>query len=148
MRPVHRNLLESVKKKQENETIDKEGTAELFTLFAAQIAFLQDEFGCLFVATLGDNQTAKLYRALRRNTSSLPPDAIEDLRAAAQVSASLPQQQVQQFQRGRGFRSFRGGFRGDRGGRRPRGSRGFFRSPHQSGQPDLFDQMVDQSNGN
>ena len=135
-----------VLKKQESESVDTEGTAELFTLFAAQIAFLQDEFGCLFVATLGDSQTAKLYRALRRNTSSLPPDAIEDLRAAAQVSAALPQQQVQQFQRGRGFRSSRGGFRGDRGGRRPRGSRGFFRNSYQSGHPDLFDQMVDQPN--
>ena len=40
--------------KQENpQSVNAEGTAELFTLFAAQISYLQDDFGCLFVTTLG-----------------------------------------------------------------------------------------------
>ena len=108
--------------------IDKDGTAELYTLFCAELGYLQDEYGCLFVSSFGDSQTAKLFRQLRKNTSSLPADAIEDLRCAAQVSAAFPTQtqntrpQYPQYWRGdsapRG-RGYRGRF--PRGNRFPRG---------------------------
>ena len=134
-----------VLKKQESDSVNAEGAAELFTLLAAQIGFLQDEFGCLFVSTLGNKQTATLYRALRKNTSSLPPDAVEDLRAAAQVTASLPQPQ-QQYSGGYG-RGYRGYNRGERG-RRSRGGRGRgaypggYQQQYGYNSPDVYEQMV------
>lgn len=101
---------------------------ELYTVLSAHLAYLQDEYGICFVQSLGDPTTAKLFRQLRKNTSALPPDAIEDLRAAAQVSANLPQPassgQHSTWRgsytrgRGRGFAGRPGRYQHGRGGAR------------------------------
>ena len=140
-------------KEQAGEAVDKDGTAELFTIFAAQIAYLQDEYGCLFVSSLGDQSTARLFRQLRKNTSSLPADAVEDLRCAAQVAASLPQPTSSWRGGSRGWRGpYRGNsdFRGRRGYRGPGGFRGasqrggYSQYPqHQQQQPDVYEQLVE-----
>ena len=138
---------------QSKNTPDETAAGELYTIFSAQIAYLQDEYGCLFVSSLGDANTAKLFRALRKNTSSLPPDAVQDLRCAAQVAASLPQQSSRG---GRGYsnwgRPYRGDFRGRRGSRGPGRGYGRGRGTYQQqgyqpgGTPDLYDQIAGDSN--
>ena len=78
---------------QTNGDLSKSKVDELYTLLRAHLAYLQDEYGVCFVSSLGDENTAKIFRQLRKNTSALPPDAIEDLRAAAQVAGTMPSRQ-------------------------------------------------------
>ena len=79
---------------QTNGDLSKSKVDELYTLLRAHLAYLQDEYGVCFVSSLGDENTAKIFRQLRKNTSALPPDAIEDLRAAAQVAGTMPSRQL------------------------------------------------------
>ena len=118
---------------------------ELYSVFCAHLAYLQDEYGCTFVGSLGDQTTAKVFRQLRKNTSALPPDAIDDLRCAAQVAASFPQQRSAPSSN-----HWRGGYRGrGRGYGRgtPRPQYAYQRAPRfqrgNSNQQDPFNRMVE-----
>ena len=66
---------------------------DLYDIALAQIRYLQDEYGCLHVSGVFDKDTTKLFRSFRNNTSGLSPEAIEDLRKAASITASRPQSQ-------------------------------------------------------
>lgn len=84
-------IIQSANNPESDGTLSSDKASELYTVLLAHLAYLQDEYGCVFVGSLGDQTTAKIFRQLRKNTSALPSDAIADLRAAAQVAASFPQ---------------------------------------------------------
>ena len=99
---------------------------DLFTVLKANINFLQSEYTALIVEGQFDQETAKLYKCLEKNSAMFSDEALGHLRVAAEISTAKNRaRRGTGFQtRGdRGFRSFRGGARGDRGGfsRRPFG---------------------------
>ena len=83
-------------------TVTEEDIDALFKIQLAQAKYLQEELGAIYVQGNFDNTTARMYRALRKNTTSLRTrDAVEDLQhavtiAAASVQANPRQQQQQQ----------------------------------------------------
>ena len=95
---------------------------DLYVILLANIQYMKDEFAVLFVNSTTNSATAKIFRALNKNTSAFSPSVITDLRSAASVfAAGGPQTQTSNTNRGAGFR---GGFRGrGRGDFRGRGQR-------------------------
>jgi hypothetical protein len=93
----------------------EERLGDLFMVQFALMKYLQDEYAVLMVSGTTNQETAKIFRSLRRNTSAFAPDVIEDLRSAATVVAAGQYQQYRppfrggRSGRGRGF-GFRGGF--------------------------------------
>ena len=92
--------------------------SDLYICLLAHIKYLNDEFAVLFVNSNSSPATAKIFRALRKNTSAFSTDVIADLRSAASVAAAGFQHQAPPQGRGRGnyrrFQAYRGGH-GDRG---------------------------------
>jgi len=84
---------------------------QLFLIAHAQTCFLQDEYASLIVNNQFDSGTAKLFRALQKNTSGLNPSSLETLRSAAAISAA-GRQAPAPAPRGQGHsaRGRRGGF--------------------------------------
>ena len=77
---------------------------KLFTVQYAEVKFLQDELAALIVQGQFDPGTSKLFKALQRNSSVFTPEALDNLRSAATISAAAtpPQQAYRGRQRGRG----------------------------------------------
>ena len=71
----------------------------LFTVQLAHTRYLQDELASIIVQSQFDPTTTKLFRSLQRNSSVFTPEALENLRRAAAISAAKPNLQQQ---RGRG----------------------------------------------
>lgn len=87
---------------------------------SAGIRYIKEEYQGIYVGGQYGIDTKNAFKSLRRGTSNLDPDAIEDLKTAFQVS-------VPQTQGRNNFhnRPFRGGFRGrGRGSFRGRGGSG------------------------
>ena len=82
---------------------------QLFLIAYAQTKFLQDEFASLVVNNHFDSGTARLFRALQKNTSGLNQESLETLRSAAAISAAgrptnVPRGQAPAYRgRGRGY---------------------------------------------
>lgn len=93
-----------------NPPAGEEELSKLFTIQYAQLRYLQDELAGLIVQGQFDQGTSKLFRSLQKNTSAFTPEALENLRSAAAISAT----QVQ-TNRGAGHNR-RGRFRGNSGG--------------------------------
>ena len=68
-------------------TISQDTLDQLFVIAQAQGRWLQDEYAALVVNSQFDPNTAKLFKALQRNTSGLNPASLETLRSAASISA-------------------------------------------------------------
>lgn len=95
------------------ETITEEDIEKLVQIQFAQVKYLQEEVGHVVVSSNFDAGTARLYRALRRNTSILNDEAIATLERAVTVSGAMSRgSQHHTTGRGRGYNN-----RGDRGGR-------------------------------
>ena len=92
---------------------------DLYCVLFANIRYLQDEFSSLLVNSTVNSETARIFRAFRRNTSGFDRQAISDLRDAASIVSakdSTPQYS-------RGSRGGRFNWRGGSGrGFRPRQS--------------------------
>ena len=68
--------------------IPEEEAAKLTTVLYAQICYLKDEYSWLLANSTVDAQTAKIYRTLNKHTSGFCPHQIENLRAAASITAA------------------------------------------------------------
>ena len=92
---------------------------DLYTCLLAHIRYLNDEFAVLFVNSNTNQATAKIFRALRKNTSAFSQDVIADLRSAASVVAAGVSQNTPPSRGRFAHREFRGSrwpsHRGDRG---------------------------------
>ncbi len=99
---------------------DSESVQEkLFTVLSAHIDFLQAEYAGIIVKGTFDQQTADTFKRLERNSMVFRGQALEHLRAAAEISAAQSAFQAKKpsrgpfnpFQRGR----FTQGYRFDKG---------------------------------
>ena len=80
----------------------------LYTILVAHINYLQGEYASLVVQSTFDTDTAKLFRCLEKNNSAFPPDTLENLSTAAEItSVTTTVRQNQPNNRGAGrFRPF------------------------------------------
>lgn len=80
---------------------------QLYLIQLAQIRYLQEEHAGLIVQGQFDRDTARLYKALQKNSSGLTPESVTTLQHAAAITASVRQTQPQRGNtRGRAY--FRG----------------------------------------
>lgn len=77
----------------------------LLTTNAAAIRYMKEEYSSLYVGGEYGPKTKSIFKSLRKNTSNLEPDAIEDLKTAVQVSRPENRENTS------GGPRFRGGFR-------------------------------------
>ena len=87
---------------------------QLFTILVAQLNFLQGEHSALVVKGQFDKDTSDLWKCLEGNSSSFTPSALQNLRAAAEITAARQHSSHSQSVN-RGHRGGRGGFRSGRG---------------------------------
>ena len=66
----------------------KDNLQQLYTVVVANVNFLQDEYSALVVKGSTDEKVARMFRSFRSNTSGLTPEAINDLRLAAEITAA------------------------------------------------------------
>jgi hypothetical protein len=102
--------------------VTKEDLHDLDIVNIAQIKFLQEEFASIIVESKYGQDTAQTFRSLQRNLSVLPPEVIEKVEMA--INLSVPANRSDNY-RGRGYNDYRynfrprgrgrGGFRGGRG---------------------------------
>lgn len=84
----------------------------LLTCNSAAIKYFREEYQGLYVGGKWGGETKQVFKSLRRGTSNLTPDAIEDYKTA--IAVTHPQSKPQPPDSARGnFRGFRG-FRGQR----------------------------------
>lgn len=96
----------------------------LLTVNAAAIRYLKEEYSSLYVGGEYRPKTKSVFKSLRKNTSNLEPDAIEDLKTAVQVTQPQNQNPKENFG---GFK-LKGGFKTygrGHGGYRGRGGTGY-----------------------
>lgn len=84
-------------------TIEKVDIQKLFTIFSAQINFLQAEFANLVVKSTFDEETSRIFRSFENNTGAFSGNALQNIRLAAELASHRTQST-----RNRGFNSFRG----------------------------------------
>jgi hypothetical protein len=106
-------LLIQADKKPLTAAANEEFLYKLYAVQLAQIRYLQEEHASIIVQGQFDKDTARLFRALQRNTAEFPPTAVATLQHAAAISAARQQYQPRRPFRGRGSSYFRG--RGGRG---------------------------------
>jgi hypothetical protein len=68
---------------------------QLYLIQLAQIRYLQEEHAGLIVQGQFDRDTARLFRALQRNSSGFTPESVTTLQHAATITASVRQAQPQ-----------------------------------------------------
>ena len=110
-----------------------EGLSELFTIFQAQINFLQAEYSNIVVRSTFDEDTGRIFRQFENNSQALSERSLANIRVAAEISSLQQRHQRNQRSSGRGDTGFfnrgRGGHRGfpsNRGFWQQQGSRGNF----------------------
>ena len=81
----------------------------LFIVNLAHMRYLQDEYSALLVQGTINQETARIYRAFRRNTSGLTPEAITSLQQAASIVSAANQSNNSTSDRPRGRGRGRGG---------------------------------------
>ena len=108
-----------------------EGLSELFTIFHAQINFLQAEYSNIVVRSTFDEDTGRIFRQFENNSQALSERSLANIRVAAEISSLQQRHQRPQRSSGRGdtgfFNRSRGGHRGvpsNRGFWQQQGSRG------------------------
>ena len=82
----------------EGNVAESDLTHVLFTMHAAHIRYLQDEYANLV------RQTAQMFRSLERNTSGLNSEALKNLKLAVEVTGQ--QSQIHQGNSGTSSRSY------------------------------------------
>ena len=86
---------------------------QLFTILVAQLNFLQAEHSALVVKGQFDKDTSDLFKCLEGNSSQFTPSALQNLRAAAEITAARHQVSQPSTRGQRGGRGYRGhGYRG------------------------------------
>ena len=110
-----------------------DGLSELFTIFQAQINFLQAEYSNVVVRSTFDEDTGRIFRQFENNSQALSERSLANIRVAAEISSLQQRHQRNQRSSGRGDTGFfnrgRGGHRGfpsNRGFWQQQGSRGNF----------------------
>lgn len=101
-------LLIQADKKPMTEEYKNEFLYKIYAIQLAQLRYLQEEHASIIVQGQFDKDTAKLFRALQRNTAEFPPSAVATLQHAAAISASRQQFQPRRPFRGRSSGYFRG----------------------------------------
>ena len=87
---------------------------QLFTILVAQLNFLQGEHSALAVKGQFDKDTSDLWKCLEGNSSPFTSSALQNLWAAAEITA-MRQHSSHSQSANRGHRGGRGGFRSGRG---------------------------------
>lgn len=97
-----------------------EDVASLYVVLSAHMNFLHGEYAGLLVGNTFDQDTAKVFKCLEKNTFAFKGSALTNLRNAAEITAVRSQVQAQQSPpnytwqgyrgRGRGFQSGNRGF--------------------------------------
>ena len=112
-----------------------EGLSELFTIFHAQINFLQAEYSNIVVRSTFDEDTGRIFRQFENNSQALSERSLANIRVAAEISSLQQRHQRPQRSSGRGdtgfFNRSRGGHRGvpsNRGFWQQQGSRGGYQT--------------------
>ena len=62
--------------------------SKLYTVFAAQMNYLQSEYASLVVKGQFDSETANLFKSLEKNNNQLKGETLENVRADAEISAA------------------------------------------------------------
>lgn len=112
---------------------------QVATVLKANIDHNQKEYQAVLVASQFDQDTAKVFRTLQKNSACFTPDGVSQLKVAAELAAIKGQNNSAQ---NRGGHSQRPHFYGNYRGHRSRG-RGFGNSYHRqrqfgNGRPDVF----------
>ena len=68
--------------------VTQEKLDQWFLACNAQCKYLQDEYASIVVSGQFDPSTARIFRALQKNTTGLGPDSLNTLRSAAALSAA------------------------------------------------------------
>jgi hypothetical protein len=101
--------------------------SHLYTILRAQMQFLQTEYSALVVKGTFDEDTAKIFKCLQKNTLNFRGDALNQLRSAAEISAAKQHQRATSNQ----WRGSRTSYRGRPDFRYSRGrGRGMYRDPY------------------
>ncbi|GFR67202.1 hypothetical protein ElyMa_001991800 [Elysia marginata] len=83
----------SLQPNQEDEhsmTLEKEEIQKLFTVFSAQINFLQAEFANQVVKSTFDEETSRIFRSFENNTGAFSGSALQNIRLAAELASHRP----------------------------------------------------------
>ena len=62
--------------------------SKLYTVFAAQMNYLQSEYASLVVKGQFDSETANLFKSLEKNNNQLKGETLDNVRADAEISAA------------------------------------------------------------
>ena len=85
---------------------------QAFTIAAAQQKFLQTEYSAVVVDNSFDSQTAKFFKQLRRHTSALDPESLDDLKDAVAIASRYKPSSDRGNRARSNFRYPRRGYRG------------------------------------
>lgn len=109
--------------------------SKLYTVFAAQMNYLQSEYASLVVKGQFGSETTNLFKFLEKNNNQFKGETLDNLRAAAEISAAKTR--VHGDQEGFNNRRFNYGKRGSWSNRfNYRGSgRGYYRPPQDTNIP-------------
>ena len=89
-------------------TVSQDNLGALFTLFAAQMQFLQQEYANIVVKNTFDEETSRLFRQFENHTSAFSSSQLANVRVAAELAAVSSRQNRRRGREDRG--SFSGGF--------------------------------------
>ena len=83
---------------------------DIYVVLLANLRYLQDEYSALLVSGTVNQETARIFRALNRNTSGFTADAIQNIQHAAAVVAASNQSEEpdRSTQRSTSFNRFQG----------------------------------------
>ena len=68
-------------------TVSQDNLGALFTLFAAQMQFLQQEYANIVVKNTFDEETSRLFRQFENHTSAFSSSQLANVRVAAELAA-------------------------------------------------------------
>lgn len=88
------------------DNIQREDIENIFTIFAAQVQFLQSEYASLVVRSTFNEETSRIFRSFETNATSFSASALQNVRLAAELSAAQSRlgNTPQSAYRGRGRR--------------------------------------------
>ena len=85
--------------------LSEEDIGSLYTIFAAQIQFMQQEYAGIIVKNTFDEETSRLFRQFENHTSAFSASQLANVRVAAEL-ASISSRRNAERGRGRGDRNF------------------------------------------
>ena len=109
-------LLAAISSSQEGDSepgyhLTDEDIGSLYTIFAAQIQYMQQEYAGIIVKNTFDDETSRLFRQFENHTSAFSASQLENVRVAAEL-ASISSRRNSERGRGRGDRNFNSSGRG------------------------------------